>query len=72
MTVEHKARIERAAYQTFLDRTEITISIPGNHDVVRSDLVTVTLLENPGIMRENGKIEDIRTAPESAETLAEA
>lgn len=47
MTVEHKARIERAAYLPHLKPgyTEVTIQIPGQVDLTRGDLVTVTVNE---------------------------
>lgn len=45
MTIEHKARIEKTSYQTFLDRTEVTISLPGSHDLVRGEVVVLTVDE---------------------------
>ena len=45
MRIEHKARIERASYQTFLDRTEITVTLPGEHDLIRGELVVLVVSE---------------------------
>lgn len=45
MSQEHRARIERTSYQTFLNTTEITISIPGEHDLTRGEIVVLTTNE---------------------------
>lgn len=45
MSQEHRARVERASYQTHLNTTEITVSIPGEHDIVRGELIVVTTKE---------------------------
>ena len=45
MTIEHKARIEKASYQTFLDTTEITVSLPGQHDLTRGEIIVLVLNE---------------------------
>ena len=45
MSQEHKARVERTSYQTFLNTTEITVSIPGEHDLTRGEIITITLNE---------------------------
>lgn len=45
MTIEHRARVERTSYQTFLDTTEITISITGEVDVERGEVVTLVVNE---------------------------
>lgn len=45
MSIEHKARIEKASYQTFLDRTEVTISLPGSHDLTRGEVVVLVVSE---------------------------
>lgn len=45
MSKEIRARIEKASYGTHIDRTEITISLPGEHDLVRGDSIIVTTKE---------------------------
>lgn len=45
MTIEYKARIEKASYQTFLDTTEITVSLPGQHDLTRGEIIVLVLNE---------------------------
>ena len=45
MSIEHKARIEKASYQTFLDRTEVTVTLPGEHDLVRGELIVLVVSE---------------------------
>ena len=47
MTIEHKARIERASYLPHLKPgyTEVIIRIPGQVDITRGDLVTVVVPE---------------------------
>ncbi|MFI8412818.1 hypothetical protein ACIGB6_10110 [Paeniglutamicibacter gangotriensis] len=45
MSKEIRARIEKASYQTFLDRTEVTLSLPGEHDLVRGELVVLVVSE---------------------------
>ena len=45
MSQEHKARVERTSYQTFLNTTEITISIPGEHDLTRGEIIVLVLNE---------------------------
>lgn len=45
MSKEIRARIEKASYQTFLDTTEITISIKGEHDLTRGEIIVLVLNE---------------------------
>lgn len=45
MSQEHRARIERTSYQTFLNTTEITVSIPGEHDLTRGEIIVLTTKE---------------------------
>lgn len=45
MSKEIRARIEKASYQTFLDRTEVTISLPGSHDLTRGEIIVLTTPE---------------------------
>lgn len=45
MSQEHRARIERTSYQTFLNTTEITVSIPGEHDLARGEIIVLTVSE---------------------------
>lgn len=45
MSQEHRARIERTSYQTFLNTTEITVSIPGEHDLTRGEIIVLTTPE---------------------------
>lgn len=45
MSIEHNARIERASYLTHADRTEIVISLPGEHDIVRGEIIVLTVSE---------------------------
>ena len=45
MSKEIRARIEKASYQTFLDRTEVTLSLPGSHDLTRGEIVVLVVSE---------------------------
>ena len=45
MSKEHKTRVERTSYQTHLDTTEITVSLPGEHDLVRGEIIVLVLNE---------------------------
>ena len=45
MSKEIRARIEKASYQTFLDTTEITVSLPGQHELRRGEIIVLVLNE---------------------------
>ena len=45
MTIEHKARIERATFQPHMNATELVVTIPGEVRPERSEIVVVTLSE---------------------------
>lgn len=45
MSQEHRARVERTSYQTFLNTTEITVSIPGEHDLTRGEIIVLVVSE---------------------------
>lgn len=45
MSQEHRARVERTSYQTFLNTTEITVSIKGEHDLARGEIIVLTTKE---------------------------
>lgn len=45
MSKEIRARVERTSYQTHLDTTEITVSLPGEHDLARGEIIVLVLNE---------------------------
>lgn len=45
MSKEIRTRVERTSYQTHLDTTEITVSIPGALDLTRGQIILLTLNE---------------------------
>ena len=45
MSKEIRARIERTTFQTHLDSTEVTLSLPGSHDLVRGEVVVLVVSE---------------------------
>lgn len=46
MTREHLARVQRAAYETQQNITEITIIVTGEHDITRGGYLTITKEDN--------------------------
>ena len=45
MSREIRSRIEKTSYQAFLDRTEVTLSLPGSHDLTRGEIVVLVINE---------------------------
>ncbi len=45
MSQEIRARVERTSYQTFMNTTEITVSIPGEHDLTRGEIIVLVVKE---------------------------
>lgn len=45
MSKEIRARVERTTFQTHLESTEVTLSLPGSHELTRGEVVVLVVSE---------------------------
>lgn len=45
MSKEIRARIERTTFQTHMNATEVTLTLPGSHELTRGEVVVLVVSE---------------------------